>query len=93
MTTKRSEEYLFHLHCKEMSTNSVMASRFRLAAYILRLFESHFSLVYFSRLKYKGFACSPNLFKAVFLMSNKKWFEPRISLHRWFVTPGTSTEF
>ena len=52
MTTKRSEEYFFHLRFKETSTNFVMASRFWLAAYIERLFDSHFSLVRFSGLKY-----------------------------------------
>ena len=52
MTTKWSEEYFFHQRYKETSTNFEMASRFRLAAYIIRLFDSHFSLVYFSRLKY-----------------------------------------
>ena len=52
MTTKRSEEYFFHQWCKETSTNFVMASRFWLAAYIVRLFDSHFSLVHFSELKY-----------------------------------------
>ena len=52
MTTKRSEEYFFHQRCKETSRNFVMASRFGLAAYIVRLFDSHFSLVYFGRLKY-----------------------------------------
>ena len=43
MTTKRSEEYFFHQWCKEMSTNFAMASQFWLAAYIVRLFDSHFS--------------------------------------------------
>ena len=52
MTTKRSEEYFFHQRCKDMSTNFEMASRFWLAAYIVWLFVSHFSLVHFSGLKY-----------------------------------------
>ena len=52
MTTKRSEEYFFHQRCKETSRNFVMAFRFWLAAYIVRLFDSHFSLVHFSELKY-----------------------------------------
>ena len=43
---------LFHQRCKKMATKTVMASRFWLAAYIVRLFDSHFSLGYFSRLKY-----------------------------------------
>ena len=51
MTTKRSEECFFHQRCKEMSTNFEMASRFWLAAYIVWLFDSHFSLVHFSGLK------------------------------------------
>ena len=49
---KQSEEYLFHQRCKKTATNTVMASRFWLAAYIVRLFDSHFSLAYFSWLKY-----------------------------------------
>ena len=52
MATKRSEEYFFHQRCKEMSTNFVMASQFWLAACIIQLFDSHFSLGYFSGLKY-----------------------------------------
>ena len=52
VTTKRSEEYFSHQRCKETSTNFVMASRFWLAAYIVRLIDSHFSLVHFSGLKY-----------------------------------------
>ena len=52
MTTKRSEEYFFQQRCKETSTNFEMASRFWLAAYIVWLFDSHFSLVHFSGLKY-----------------------------------------
>ena len=42
MTTKRSVEYFFHQRCKKTSTNFEMASQFRLAAYIVRLFDSHF---------------------------------------------------
>ena len=42
----------FHQRCKETSTNFEVASRFWLAAYIVWLFDSHFSLVHFSRLKY-----------------------------------------
>ena len=52
MTTKQSEEYFFHQRCKKTLTNTVMDSRFLLAAFIVRLFDSHFSLAYFSRLKY-----------------------------------------
>ena len=52
MTAKRSEEYFFQQRCKETSKNFEMASQFWLAAYIVRLFDSHFSLVYFSELKY-----------------------------------------
>ena len=52
MTTKRSEKYFFYQQCKETSTNFEMSSRFWLAAYIVRLFDSHFSLVHFSGLKY-----------------------------------------
>jgi len=52
MTTKHSEEYFFHPRCEKTSTNFEMASRFKLAAYIVRLFDSHFSTVYFSELKY-----------------------------------------
>ena len=52
MTTKRSEEYFFNQRCKETSTNFEMASRFWLAAYIVWLFDSHFSLVHVSGLKY-----------------------------------------
>ena len=52
MTTKQSEEYFFQQRCEKTSTNTVMASRIWLAAYIVRLFDSHFSLVYFSGLKY-----------------------------------------
>ena len=52
ITTKQSEEYFLHQGCKETSTNFVMASWFWLAAYIVRLFDSHFSLVHFSGLKY-----------------------------------------
>ena len=52
MTTKRVEEYFFHQRCKKTSTNFLMAFRFWLAAYIVRLFDFHFSLVHFSGLKY-----------------------------------------
>ena len=52
MTTKRSEEYFFHQQCKETSANFEMASRFWLAAYIVWSFDSQFSLVHFSGLKY-----------------------------------------
>ena len=37
---------------RKHETNTVMASPFWLPAYIIRLFDSHFSLVYFSRQKY-----------------------------------------
>ena len=37
---------------RKTATNTVMALRFGLAAYIVRLFDSHFSLVYFSGLQY-----------------------------------------
>ena len=52
MTTRQFEEYFFHRRCQKTSTNTVMASRFWLAVYIAQLFDSHFSLVSFSRLKY-----------------------------------------
>ena len=52
LTTKQSEEYFFHERCWKTSTNTVMASRFWLAAYFIQLFDSQFSLVYFSGLKY-----------------------------------------
>ena len=52
MTTRQFEEYFFHQRCQKTSTNTVMASRFWLAVYIVQLFDSHFSLVSFSRLKY-----------------------------------------
>ena len=52
LITKQSEEYLFHKRCERTTTNTVMASRFWLAAYIVRLFDIHFSLVYFGGLKY-----------------------------------------
>ena len=52
MTTKQSEEYFFHQCCKKTFTNTVMASQFWLTAHIVRLFDSHFSLAYFSGLKY-----------------------------------------
>ena len=42
-TTKQSEEYSFHQRRKETATNTVMASRFSLAAYVVGLFDSHFS--------------------------------------------------
>ena len=45
MKTKWSEEYVFHQRCREMSTSFVMASLFWLVAYIVWLFDSHFSLV------------------------------------------------
>ena len=64
MITKMSEAYFFHQRWKERATNTVMASRFWLTAYIVRLFDFHFSLVYFSRLlkyilavKFSTFAC------------------------------------
>ena len=53
--TKQSEEYFFHQRCKKTATVmlcTVMASWFWLAAYIIRLLDSHFTLVCFSRLKY-----------------------------------------
>ena len=43
--TKQFEEYFFHQCGKKIAANTVMAS-------ILRLFNSHFSLVNFSQLKY-----------------------------------------
>ena len=52
MTTKQSEEYFLYQRCMKTLTNTVMASRFWLTGYILRLFDSQFSLVYFSGLKY-----------------------------------------
>ena len=51
MKTNHSEEYFFHQRCEKTSTNFEMASPFWLAAYIVRLFDSHFLLVYFSGLK------------------------------------------
>ena len=55
MITKQSEEYFFHQRCKKTATNTEMASRFRLAAYIIRLFDfiGLFSLVEFSILARK----------------------------------------
>lgn len=50
MTTTQSEE--FHQRCKKTPTNTVMVSRFFLAAYIVALFGSHFSLAYFSLLNF-----------------------------------------
>ena len=44
MITKRSEECFFNV----VGTNTSMAPWFWLAAYIVRLFDSHFSWVYFS---------------------------------------------
>ena len=52
MTTKQSEEYFFHWCCNKTAKNTVTASRFWLAAYIVQLFGYHFSLVYFRGLKY-----------------------------------------
>ena len=42
----------FHQHCIKTEANTEMAFRFWLAAYVVRLFDSHFSLVYFIGLKY-----------------------------------------
>lgn len=42
MTTKLSEEYFLHQHCKKTATNSVMVFQFWLAACIKRWFDSHF---------------------------------------------------
>ena len=47
----KSEEYFFHQRYKKAATNTVMASRFWLLVYIVRLYDSHFSLVYFSMMK------------------------------------------
>ena len=47
----KSEEYFFHQRYKKAATNTVMASRFWLPAYVVRLSDSHFSLVDFSRMK------------------------------------------
>ena len=44
--------YSFHRRCKNSPTISVMASRFWLAAYLVRLFHFLFWLVYFSGLKH-----------------------------------------
>ena len=52
MTAKQFEEYFFYQRWKETSTNTVIPFRFWLAAYIVQLFYSHFSLVSFSGLKY-----------------------------------------
>ena len=48
MTTKQSE----HQPLKKTATNDVVASWVLLPAYIVRLFDSHFSLIYLSGLKY-----------------------------------------
>ena len=55
MTTRQSEEYFFHQRCEKMSTNPVIASWFWLAAYAVRLFDFHFTMIYFkfSILAYK----------------------------------------
>ena len=51
--TKQSTEYFFfNQRCKETVTNSVMASRFWLDAYIVRLCDSQFSLFQFNGIKY-----------------------------------------
>ena len=50
---KMLEAYFFQQRWKETVTNTVMASRFWLSAYIVQLFDFHFSLVYFIRLKYR----------------------------------------
>ena len=47
-----SNNYFLHQRYKKTARTTVMASRLWLAAYIVRLFDSHFSLVYFSGLKY-----------------------------------------
>ena len=39
MTTKQFEKYFFYQRFKKTSTNTVMASRFWLAAYVVRLFD------------------------------------------------------
>lgn len=49
--TKQTEEFFFHQCCKKIARNTVMASRFWLAASIIWLYESHFSLVYFQQAK------------------------------------------
>lgn len=56
MTTKQAQQYFVHYRCKKMVRVrvrfTVMASRYWVASYILRLIDSHFSLVYFIGLKY-----------------------------------------
>lgn len=46
MTAKQSQEHFSQQSCKKTAT--VTASRFWLADYIIQLFDSHFSLFYFS---------------------------------------------
>ena len=41
--TTQSEEYFFNQRCKKTTTNTVMDSRFWLAAHVVGLFDSHFS--------------------------------------------------
>jgi len=49
--TKQTEEFFFSPMLLEITRNTVMAPRFWLAASIIWLYESHFSLVYFQRAK------------------------------------------
>ena len=47
-----SNNYFLHQRYKKTARTTVMASRLWLAAYIVQLFDFHFSLIYFSGLKY-----------------------------------------
>jgi len=47
-----SNNYFLHQRYKKTARTTLMASRLWLAAYIVQLFNSQFSLVYFSGLKY-----------------------------------------
>ena len=50
--TTQSEEYFFNQRRKKTTTKTVMASRFWSAGHVVGLFDSHFSWVYLSRLKW-----------------------------------------
>ena len=51
MIAMKSEEYFFYQRYKKVATNIVVASTFWLLAYLVRLYDSHFSLVYVSGMK------------------------------------------
>ena len=78
---KQSEEYFFRQRCKETATNTVMASRFWLAAYVVRLLISLFSLVYFSGLKYISH-----------LQCNAPDHSHQTNFHIWQLRVNTSTQ-